>query len=67
MTDKKSLKIDPEVLAHDHADPVDDLEGVEQIVDLFDEELTEAERIALGIDRLVPTDEVIVPDEEGEV
>lgn len=61
MTERDPVLIDPEKLAQDHADPVDDLDGAEQVVGIFDEQLSEAERVALGIDRIVPTDDVIVP------
>jgi hypothetical protein len=67
VSDRERIQIDPEKLAHDHADAIDDLDGVEQIVGIFDEQLAKADRIALGIDRLVPTDEVIVPESEPEI
>lgn len=66
MSEKDQIKIDPEVLAHDHSEPIDDLEGAEQIVGIFDEQLSRAERIALGIESLVPTDQVIVTDIDEE-
>ena len=66
MTDKDQIKINPETLAHEHGEPVNDLEGVEQVVGLFDEQLSRAERIALGIESLVPTDEVIVTEVDEE-
>lgn len=69
MTDRDPLRIDPELIAVDETAPVDDLDGVEQVVGIFDEQLSEAERLALGIDRIVPTDDVIVPppDPDAEI
>lgn len=46
--------------------PIDDLDGAEQVVGIFDEQLSDSDRAALGIDRLIPTDEVVVPEIEPE-